>query len=83
MINNLEKQKLCKELQDEKYTLVLDSQDIKSIANYAAIEEQYIDDITGAIVEMGDGDYNEIWFTEDNRPYDLDAIYRHPSYWYD
>lgn len=69
------------QLQDEKYTLVTDSQEVREIAHYAGLSEKDADDITAAIVEVGDGEYNEIWLSESSAPWNLTAIYHEAAYW--
>lgn len=74
--------KQARDLNDPKYTINLDSQDIYAIAEHSGIDmHEYGHEFTGAIVEIGDGDYNEIWLTSSRKPYDLDAVYHSPDFW--
>ena len=67
------------ELQNERYTLILDSQDLDSLCEYFPILPR--EDITGAIVTVVDGEYNEVYLTESSRPYELNADYNPISYY--
>lgn len=56
--------------------LVLDSQDIKAILEYAPNSFGYgVNETTGALVEIKDGDYTEVWLTDYRRPYLDSAVY--------
>jgi hypothetical protein len=68
-----------RELGDPSYQLVTDSQDVDDILEgltYAQVGRDDREDVTGALVLMGEDDYDEVWLTESNRPYALSAIYR-------
>jgi hypothetical protein len=73
--------KTLRNLSDEKYTLVLDSQDVSQIARDVGLPAEWISDITGAVVAICDGDYDEIWLTESSKPYDLRAEFVTPEYY--
>lgn len=66
------------------HELFTDSQDVDFLMNYAQIIPA---DITGAIANpVKDSsestvDYDDIWFTESTRPFDLMAVY-HPASYY-
>ncbi len=63
-----------------EYTLLTDSQDIQSVAEYAGIEPIISDDFTGCVVSGIDtGEYSEIWFTKWSAPWNLNAIYHQVS----
>ncbi len=63
-----------------EYTLLVDSQDIRSVAEYAGIESVISEDFTGCVVSgVETGEYSEIWFTESSAPWNLNAIYRQVS----
>lgn len=75
--------KSLSDLQDEKYTLLTDSQGVTAIVEHIGLtpEDCNLDRITGAIVEVLDGDYGEIWLTTSSAPYSMDAYYNTPDYW--
>jgi hypothetical protein len=68
-------------LNDEKYTLVLDSQEVSQIASDAGLPAEWLPDITGAVVAIGDEDFDEVWLTESAKPYDLRAEYVTPEFY--
>jgi hypothetical protein len=57
--------------------LVTDSQEIKAICDYYGIP---VLDITGALVIVGDGEYESAKFTIDSRPYLINAKYSDISF---
>lgn len=65
--------KRIEQLQDEKYQLIQNSQDIKEILEHCGITEDTIEDRTTfsmqsievLFVEIGDGEYYEIWASND------------------
>jgi hypothetical protein len=57
-----------------------DSQDIDHICNYYGLDDVR-SDITGIMVLVGDGDYDDVWFTESSRPYSIEAKYYPLSYY--
>ena len=60
-------------LQDEKYMLLTDSQDIDDVcSDFPELDRTAI---TGALVVLGDGDYDEVWVTESSTPYSVYADY--------
>lgn len=63
--------KPARELQDEKYLLLTDSQELEAIREYVGLEETP----TGALVTVIDGDYGEVWVSYWNRPWELGAVY--------
>lgn len=63
----------AKYLQDDKYTFLQNSQDINALCDYYPILDR--ENITGAIVLVEDGEYSEVYITESNRPYELEADY--------
>lgn len=67
--------KYLRQLQGEKYTLIQTSQDLDAVLDYVGIDPEYREDITGAVVEVLDGEYGEVWFTESAAYYDLSAMY--------
>lgn len=70
---------LLEELQDERYILSLDSQDLEATAEHVAGGLQYLgikpEDITGALVWEQDGSFREVWVTEASAPFALSASY--------
>lgn len=77
-------EKILAELQTHE--LFLDSQDVDFLMNLAEIVPT---DITGAVAmpvkDISDCtvDYDDIWFTESVRPFDLMAVYHPASYYRD
>lgn len=67
------------ELEGEEFSLLLNSQDIDDLLAYFPMLE--FQNITGALVSIGDGDYGEVYVTESSRPYDLNSIYHPLSYY--
>lgn len=62
--------------QIELTTLVLDTQDIKSVLDSVPNDLGYnLDTTTGALVEIESGDYTEVWLTDYRCPYLNDAVY--------
>lgn len=68
-------------LQAEKYLLVSDSQNVESLLESIGFPTEYREDITAIIAKIGDGDYNELWFSESGRYYDLSADYHNLAYY--
>lgn len=63
---------LLADLQDRDYTYTEDSQELARLAaDYCPDEEEP----TGAVVLVGDGDYDEVWFNWSPKPYLLSAMY--------
>lgn len=87
-ISGFSNKELCKEWNNNipasefglDYELYTDSQDIESVMEYFG---DFINPsiLTGIILQVGDGDYTEVYITESSRPYDLGAIY-HPFEYY-
>ena len=70
-------------LQDEAYVYLDNLDEVEHIAEQVGIPEEFIEDITGCVVWAIDGDYEEVYFTESSRPFDLDVTYYTPDYWID
>lgn len=66
---------LCSELDQDDYILIQNSQDLNFWLEFVALPVEYWQDITGAIVVIGDGDLIAIWLTESSRYYDLNSTY--------
>jgi hypothetical protein len=64
----------CRDLDDEESVLVLDEFEVCTIADRAGLSD--CKGYTGAIVYVGEGDYDAIWLTEYSRPFDHSAMYR-------
>lgn len=62
----------------DNYQLITDRQELKAILEYFGIDD---DDITGALVLVGDGDYDDVLLTEDRAPWRLLADFRPVSYY--
>ncbi len=71
--------KQLNDLQGNEYTFLQNDGDILDIASEFVTE--FAEDITGAVVKVGDGEYLEVWLTESSRPFELSAIYHTPAYW--
>lgn len=57
-------------------TLIVDSQDIKAILEHTPNCLGYDQDTTtGALIEIKDGDYTEVWLTDYRQPYLDSAVY--------
>ena len=67
---------------DDRYMSLSDSQDIDFICEYYGIMK-YREDITGAMVIVGEGDYDEVWLTESSRPYSIYADYEPLDFYLD
>ena len=59
------------DLQDARYTFTTDSTDLRALQEYLP----GVGEFTGAVVEIRDGDYAEIWVTDSARPYELGSAY--------
>ena len=70
-----------RQLQDEKYTFIQTDYDLADVLDIVGIDPEYRDEITGAVVEVLDGEYGEVWLTEDAAYYDLSAVYRPMSFY--
>lgn len=73
--------KTARQLQDDRYILVSDSQDVTFWLDFVAFPEEYRADVTACLVDVSDGDLNEIWFTESGAWYDLGAWYHNLAYY--
>ena len=51
-----------------------DSQEIQAILELVG-RYDLIPDVTGIIVQVNDGDFEEVWVTEDSRPYSINAVF--------
>lgn len=54
--------------------LLTDSQDLQALSEYFPNEDW--DEITGALVEIGEGEYTSVKVTESSTPYLTDAYFR-------
>ena len=70
-----------KQLQEESIYFVQNEQELAELLDSIGISEDYKQDITGACLIIGDGDYIAVWLTEDSRYYDLSAIYHALPYY--
>ena len=70
------------ELQGDDFELITDSQEIAELCRYF-VGVISPDNITGAVVSIDEyeADYSEVYVTESNRPFDLNAIYHPLSYY--
>jgi hypothetical protein len=66
--------KQIKDLQDPKYILVQDSQDVQAILNSIGLSWH---DATGCLlVEVLDGEYGEVWAIDSFTPYLTETAYQ-------
>lgn len=70
-----------KTLDNIAYTLLTDSQDVQAVLESCGVPKEFRANITGAYVKVGDGDYDDVWLSESNSPWNLSAIY-HPLSFY-
>ncbi len=73
--------KQLNDLQGNEYIFLQNDGDILDVASEFVTD--FAEDITGAVVKMGEGEYTEVWLTESSKPYLLSAIYHTPAYWQD
>ena len=79
----MNKNKRLKNLQDEKYYFVQTDSELADVLNYVGLKEEYKQDITGAVLLIGNGDYIAVWLTETPRYYDLNATYHYLPFYKD
>lgn len=60
--------------------LVLSCKDLEELLKHFNLE-RYMNDITGAIVLIYNGNYDKVWFTEDSKPWNNYAQYFTIDYW--
>lgn len=65
----------CSELQDQKYNLYLDSQDIEYYLNRVKFNPEWKQDITGFLIYEDESELISVFCSESSHPYTLDAIY--------
>lgn len=71
--------KTADELRDE-HVLIYDSEEIKGVLSYVDAKKVTTlfdgpEDVTGAIVKVGDAELSEVWLTDSTRPFDVTARY--------
>lgn len=71
--------KTADELRDE-HVLIYDSEKIKGVLSYVNAKKVTTlfdgpEDVTGAIVKVGDAELSEVWLTDSTRPFDVTARY--------
>ncbi len=57
----------------ESYILTQTDYDLDTILEYLGVTDKT--PYTGAVTKIKDGEYVEIWTTENSRPYDLNSVY--------
>jgi hypothetical protein len=72
-----------RELDKEGYTLVQNDTDLAETLESIGLPKKYRKDITGAVLVIGDGDYNAVYLTESASYYDLSAVYHPLPFWDD
>lgn len=61
------------------HTLVTDSQDVRAVCDSVGVNMD-ANGITGALVVVGEGEYEDVWLTDNSRPFDNNANYHPPAY---
>lgn len=64
-----------------EYSFQTDSQDVQSVLEFVGVPTEYHNDITAAMVLVGDGDYDEVWFSESAAPWELGALWDSIEYY--
>lgn len=63
-------------LQDERFRLITDSHELRALAaTLGRHRSPYLAEATGALVNVADGDYREVWVTAFRAPYSLRTVY--------
>jgi hypothetical protein len=62
-----------------KHELVTDSQDVKAVCDAVGVDYD-ANGVTGALVKVGEGEYEDVWLTDSARPFDNSAHYMPVSY---
>ena len=64
-------------LQNERFMFLTDSQELEAILDHMDkdIKELWNNDLTAALVEVGEGDYNEVWFSDASSPWNTCNYY--------
>jgi hypothetical protein len=55
--------------------LVQNDRELRDLLGSVGLPREDWGDITGAAVELGEGDYKRVYLTEESRWYELDAVY--------
>ena len=66
---------------DERYQLLVDSQDVMAVMESIGFPKWYQADITAVLVLVGEGEYTDVWLSESSAPYMLDAEYHNQAYY--
>ena len=72
---------LLKYLDKENYYFTTVDWEIEHILDFVGFPEEFKQDITGAVVEMYDGDYVRVWLTESCAPYSIFSMYHELPYY--
>jgi hypothetical protein len=64
------------------YVLVTDSQELDCVLAFLGIVE-FAEYVTGALVRLGDGDYDSVYLTEDAKPYSRATWWNEPYFFAD
>jgi hypothetical protein len=70
------KTNLVRDLQDEKYTLVQDSQDVRAVLDSIGYSKRRRNSIGCLLVEVDDGDYGEVWAIDRSVPLLTETAYQ-------
>ena len=62
-------------------TFVTDSQDLEDLLDSIGLKTAWAKDITAALILVEDGEYSEVWLSEDNAPYENSATYHNRAYY--
>jgi hypothetical protein len=60
---------------DDSYGMVTIDFEIRDILDFTDVPKDQVGNYTGLFVLVADGEYIEIWGTEDTKPYDNQASY--------
>lgn len=63
------------------YTLIQTDHELSALLDSVGFPSEYRKDITGAWVEVLDGDYGHVWFSESPAYYELGATYHNLAYY--
>lgn len=69
------------QLQDDKYTFIQSDYDLAATLENVGLPSAWTAHITGAVVEITDGEYGQVYLSESSAPYALSAWY-HPLPYY-
>jgi hypothetical protein len=71
----------ARQLEDPDLILVMNDRELEDLLENIGLPKRDRPNITAAIARISDGDYDSIWISESNRPYDLSSFYHPLSYY--